>query len=192
MELIRKRIEESIDSKKALLEDIEVQEAVKNTCDAIIESYKNGGCIFFAGNGGSAADAQHLAAELVVRFYLNRKGLAAQALTVDTSILTACSNDFSFDDVFSRQLEANSKKGDVFVGISTSGNSGNVVRAVEKCKELGVKTVIFTGSKNGKLDEMGDIVIKVPSVDTPRIQEMHILLGHIICEIVEKEMADMQ
>ncbi len=189
MDIIKKRIEESIASKQALLNDTEVLDSVKATCDAIIDSYKNSGCIFFAGNGGSAADAQHLAAELVVRFYLNRKGLAAHALTVDTSILTACSNDFSFDDVFARQLEANAKLGDVFVGISTSGNSENVIRAVRKCNELGVKTIIFTGAKNGKLDDMGDIVIKVPSEDTPRIQEMHILLGHIICEIVEKEMA---
>ncbi|MFI3297008.1 MAG: D-sedoheptulose 7-phosphate isomerase [bacterium] len=150
-----------------------------------IEAYKNGGKTIWAGNGGSAADAQHLAGEMVSKFYFDRPGLPAIALNTDTSIVTAIGNDYGFDKLFSRQVQANGKRGDIFFGISTSGNSKNIVEALKLCREMGIVTVGFNGAKIGTMDELCDICIKVPSPETPRIQEAHTLIGHIICYLVE-------
>jgi len=153
----------------------------------LIDCLKNGNKILICGNGGSAADAQHMAAEIVGRFKKNRKPLAAIALTTDTSILTAISNDFSFDDVFERQVEALAKKGDVIIGISTSGNSKNVIKAFNKAKEMGVIRIGLLG-KGGALKELSDFCITIDS-STPRVQEIHSLLIHILCEIIESEIS---
>jgi D-sedoheptulose 7-phosphate isomerase len=147
---------------------------------------KKGGHLFFCGNGGSAADAQHIAAELVGRFLKERKPLAATALSCNTSTMTAVGNDYGYDFIFSRQLEGLAKSGDVLFAISTSGNSKNVVLAVMAAKSMGVKTIGITGSKGGKLKELCDLCINVPSDHTPRIQEMHIAVGHMICEIIDE------
>jgi len=149
------------------------------------ESLEAGGKIIFIGNGGSAADAQHLAAELVGRFRRNRKALAAIALTTDTSILTAVGNDFGFDEVFSRQIEALAKKGDLLVGMSTSGKSKNIIKAIERAKAIGLKSVGFLGKDGGDIKNLVDIDLTISLDDTPSIQEMHILAGHAICGIVE-------
>ena len=154
----------------------------------IIETYKQGGRVYFCGNGGSAADAQHLSAELSGRFYFDRKPLAAEALHVNTSYMTAVANDYSFELVFAREVEAFCKKGDVLVGISTSGNSKNVIRAFETAKAKGVTTIAMTGKGGGNMASLSDILIAIPSNDTPRIQESHIMAGHIICQIVEEEL----
>lgn len=150
------------------------------------ERLKKGGHLFFCGNGGSAADAQHIAAELVGRFLKERKALAATALSCNTSTMTAVGNDYGYDVIFSRQIEGLAKAGDILFAISTSGNSKNVVLAVEAAKAMGVRTIGLTGSKGGKLDALCDTCIKVPSDHTPRIQEMHIAVGHMICEIIDE------
>lgn len=155
---------------------------------ASVACLKNGGKILFFGNGGSAADAQHLATELVVRFRKNRPSLAAIALTTDTSALTAIGNDFGFEDIFSRQVEGLGRKGDVVIGISTSGNSPNVLKALKLAREMGLVTVGFGGGTGGKLPEVSDISLIVPSAVTARIQECHILLGHMLCGAIEAEM----
>jgi D-sedoheptulose 7-phosphate isomerase len=152
----------------------------------MIDALENGRKVIFMGNGGSAADAQHLAAELVGRFTRERKGLASVALTTDTSILTAIANDYGYDQVFSRQVEALAQKGDVVVGISTSGNSPNILKAMEVASEKGCILIGFAGGKGGKLYENTDLCITVPSLTTARIQEMHILIGHVLCDIVEE------
>ena len=154
----------------------------------IVQAFEKGNKLFFFGNGGSAADAQHLAAEFVNRYLMERPPLPAIALTTDTSILTSVSNDFAFNEIFSKQLKALGKKGDIAVGLSTSGNSPNVVRAIETAKEMGMKTVAFTGMDGGKLFKKADITLLVPSSSTPRIQEAHILIGHILCEMVENHL----
>ncbi|MHB1698063.1 MAG: D-sedoheptulose-7-phosphate isomerase [bacterium] len=165
----------------------EILKTVEEISKTIIAAYVHGGKVFIAGNGGSAADAQHIAAELVSRFYKERKALAAESLTVNTSNITAIANDYDFTEVFSRQLEANAKKGDIFWGISTSGNSKNIISAIHTAKNIGMKVIGFTGEGGGKMSEpeMCGLLIKIPSKDTPRIQENHILIAHIICEIVE-------
>jgi D-sedoheptulose 7-phosphate isomerase len=181
-------IERFSDAQKLLELTASDREAIKtiNEISRAIESaYKNGGKIFIAGNGGSAADAQHIAAELVSRFYKERRALPAESLTVNTSNLTAIANDYDFSKIFSRQLEANGRKGDIFWGISTSGNSKNIISAIIKAKELDMKIIGFTGKDGGEMANMCDFIIKIPSNDTPRIQENHILIAHIICEIVE-------
>ncbi len=184
-DLIKKRISENIAQNQSILEDNKLLEYLGKGAKVIIESYRKNGKTFFCGNGGSAADSQHLAAELVSRFYIEREALAAEALSVNTSILTAISNDYTYDSIFSRQIEANGKKGDVLVGLSTSGKSVNVVNAMNSAKKIGLFTIGFTGEKEGPISEICDICIKAPSNDTPRIQEAHILLGHILCELVE-------
>jgi len=146
---------------------------------------KNGGRIFFCGNGGSAADAQHLAAELSGRYLKNRKALDGIALHCNTSALTAIANDFSYDEIFARQVEAHGRQGDVLVALSTSGNSKNVIRAIEEAKKIGIKTIGLTGANGGKMRTLVDVIVAVPSDFTPRIQEMHILIGHILCEMAE-------
>jgi len=157
----------------------------------IIQSYLNGKKLLLCGNGGSAADAQHIAAELVSRFYIERKALAAEALTVNTSIITAIANDYSYHKIFVRQVEAKGEEGDVLIGLSTSGKSENIYEAFKLAKEIGIHTVLFTGTINDdeKILQYTDCSLNIPSQNTPRIQEMHILAGHIICEIVEKEMS---
>ncbi|MBP7900833.1 MAG: D-sedoheptulose 7-phosphate isomerase [Gammaproteobacteria bacterium] len=144
--------------------------------------------LLFIGNGGSAADAQHLAAELVVRFKLNRRGLPALALTVDSSALTAIGNDFGFDQLFSRQVEALGQPGDVLIALTTSGNSENVVKAVPVAQSMGIRVVAMTGASGGKIADMADMCLRMPSDDTPRIQEAHTLLGHMLCDLLEKRM----
>jgi D-sedoheptulose 7-phosphate isomerase len=164
-------------------------ETVQHAADVITAALRAGNKVLFLGNGGSASDAQHLACELVSKFYLEREGLPAMALTVNTSILTAVANDYSFDRVFERQVEAMAVKGDVVVGISTSGNSPNVLRAVERAKAMGCATIGMTGAKGGRLAPMVDVCFRSPSDDTPRIQEVHITAGHIICQLVEAAMS---
>ena len=179
-----------------LQEHINVMESLEKGFEDQVErigimlasSLASGGMLFWCGNGGSAADSQHLAAELVGRFKKNRKALRSVALTTDTSVLTCVANDFSYDDIFSRQLEALGRDGDVLVAISTSGNSENVLRALIAAKELGVKTIALLGKDGGKANELADLPIVIPSNSTARIQEAHILIGHILCDLIEQEL----
>ena len=182
---IEKIIKDSIDVKQLILNDKKLVQRVNDAAMMCVESLKNGGKIHFCGNGGSAADAQHLAAELSGRFYYDRPPLNAEALHVNTSYLTAVANDYSYDMIYSRMLQASAKKGDVIVGISTSGNSTNILKAFDVAKEIGVKTIGMTGESGGKMANVCDILLNVPSKCTPRIQESHIMIGHIICEIIE-------
>jgi D-sedoheptulose 7-phosphate isomerase len=178
-------IKASIQVKQQLLDDEALVNQIQVVTDVITKAFQSGNAVYFAGNGGSAADAQHLAAEFSGRFYKDRKALPSDALHCNTSYLTAVANDYSYDVVYARLLEGLAKPGDVLVGISTSGNSGNIVKAFEMAKTIGVTTVGFTGQKGGKMKDLGDYLINVPSNTTPRIQEAHILVGHIICELVE-------
>lgn len=182
---IEKIIKDSIDVKRLILNDKKLVQRVNDAAMMCVESLKNGGKIHFCGNGGSAADAQHLAAELSGRFYYDRPPLNAEALHVNTSYLTAVANDYSYDMIYARMLQASAKKGDVIVGISTSGNSTNILKAFDVAKEIGVKTIGMTGESGGKMANVCDILLNVPSKCTPRIQESHIMIGHIICEIIE-------
>lgn len=163
---------------------------VEAIAEAMRKSIAGGGKVLFCGNGGSAADSQHLAAELVVRFQKNRRALASVALTVDTSVLTACGNDFGYAEVFARQVEALGNEGDVLVGISTSGGSANVVRAMEVAKERGLVTVAFCGAQRGRIAELADLVLAPPSEVTARVQECHLLCGHVMCDVVESAFAE--
>ncbi|MEM2786467.1 MAG: D-sedoheptulose 7-phosphate isomerase, partial [Candidatus Nitrosotenuis sp.] len=176
-ELVQKRIKDSIETKQKLLSNAQLIQSIERAAMLIIESIKEGGKIIFCGNGGSAADAQHLAAELVGKFYLDRPALPGISLTTNTSILTAVANDYTYDRVFVRQVEAIAKTGDVLVGISTSGNSLNVVEAMKLAKNIGMKTIAFTGETGGKMKDYADVLINVPSTDTPHIQELHIMVG---------------
>jgi D-sedoheptulose 7-phosphate isomerase len=185
---ISKSIEESVAAKQAILNDQASLSRIETAAEIITTSLRNGGKIHFCGNGGSAADAQHLAAELSGRFYFDRPPLNAEALHCNTSYLTAVGNDYGYDLIFSRLLRGTAKSGDVIVGISTSGNSKNILNAFEVAKEMGVKIVAMTGETGGKMKDFADILLNVPSTDTPRIQESHIMIGHIICELVETEM----
>jgi D-sedoheptulose 7-phosphate isomerase len=185
---IQEFISASIESKKMILSDLNFINTMESVALAIVNAYRNGNKTLIAGNGGSAGDAQHIAAELVSRFYLNRPGLSSIALSTDSSIITAIANDFGYDKVFSKQIKAYGTPGDVFIGISTSGNSQNVINAIEECKKMGIYTVAFTGENGGKMAEISDISFKVPSKDTPRIQESHIMIGHILCYIIEHEL----
>ncbi|MBP5642794.1 MAG: D-sedoheptulose 7-phosphate isomerase [Bacteroidales bacterium] len=185
---IKKIIQESIDVKKLILNDKELVKRINDAAKMCVKSLKKGGKVHFCGNGGSAADAQHLAAELSGRFYYDRPPLNAEALHVNTSYLTAVANDYSYDMIYARMIQASAKKGDVLVGISTSGNSANILNAIEEAKKMGVKTIGMTGEKGGKMTDCCDILINVPSSCTPRIQEAHIMIGHIICEIIEATM----
>lgn len=188
--LIFKRLNEAKKILDLTASSNKILRTIEEISKAIIAAYAHGGKIFIAGNGGSAADAQHIAAELVSRFYKERKAFAAESLTVNTSNLTAIANDYDFSAVFSRQLEANARKGDIFWGISTSGNSKNIISAIYTAKNIDMKVIGFTGEGGGKMaePEMCDLLIKIPSMDTPRIQENHILIAHIICEIVENSL----
>ena len=184
--LITEYIEQSIQTKKVLLQGNKA--TIIRIVEAITDAYHHNHKVIWFGNGGSAADAQHLACELVSRFYFDRKALASISLTTNTSELTAIANDYSFNQVFARQVEALVNKGDVVIGISTSGNSPNVVEGIRKAKQLGAITVAFTGSTGGALTREVDYLVNVPSDTTPHIQESHIMVGHIICYLVEKEM----
>lgn len=174
----------SLELKQKLMNSKSVLEQVSNVADLIIDAYRKGNKVLLAGNGGSAADAQHIAAEFVSRFFYDRPGLPAIALTTDTSMLTAIGNDYGYDKLFARQLQAQSRPGDIFIGISTSGNSANVVEAMKVAKDEDVISVVLCG-EGGKLKDMADIAICVPSTITPYIQECHICIGHMICAIVE-------
>lgn len=185
---ILERIRASISVKQLLLEDQGYLDTVSKAGLRMAESLARGGRIFFCGNGGSAADAQHLAAELTGRFLKERRPLAGISLTTNTSALTAIANDYSYDEAFSRQLEGLSRTGDVVVGISTSGNSPNVLRAMEVARRMGLGTVALTGKTGGKLAASSEHCIRIPSGETPRIQEAHILTGHILMEIIEAEL----
>lgn len=182
---IKAYLDDSIAVKKLLQESDSVLSQISLVADLIISAYKNGNKVILAGNGGSAADSQHIAAEFVSRFFFDRPGLPAIAITTDTSMLTAIGNDYGFDKLFVRQLQAQSKPGDVFIGISTSGNSVNIINAMELAKELGVTSVALCGEA-GKLKDLVDYSINVPSKITPYIQECHICIGHMICAIVER------
>jgi D-sedoheptulose 7-phosphate isomerase len=185
-ELVQHRIRRSIDVKKALLLDVALQDLLAEVAMQIVRSLRAGGKVVLFGNGGSAADAQHLAAEFTGRYLKERRALPALALNANTSSVTAIGNDYGFDLVFGRQLEALGKEGDVAIGISTSGNSRNVIRAFEVAKSKSIFTVALTGASGGEMRKVADRAICVPSNETPRIQECHILVGHIICEIVEE------
>jgi len=184
--IILKRFKESGEVKTRFLK--ENLPKLLDVIKLISHRFEAGNKILFFGNGGSAADAQHLAAEFVNRYIMDRPPLPAIALTTDTSILTSVSNDFSFKEIFAKQLRALGKEGDVAIGISTSGNSPNIVKAFEVAKEMGIKTVALTGNDGGDLAKMADISLVVPSTSTPRIQEAHILIGHILCEMVEHQL----
>ncbi|HEY4935716.1 MAG TPA: D-sedoheptulose 7-phosphate isomerase [Puia sp.] len=184
---IKKIISESISvKKKILLDEVMLNNAIQ-VVQEIVKSFKAGNRVYFAGNGGSAADAQHLAAEFSGRFYTDRLALPAEALHCNTSYLTAVANDYSFDEIYARLIRGIAHTGDVLVGLSTSGNSGNIAKAFEAARQKKVITVGFTGETGGKMKPLSDYLFNIPSTDTPRIQESHILLGHIVCELVEKE-----
>ena len=185
-EQFKKIIQSSIDVKQQILTNTVMLSNLEKTVDIIVDSFRKGNRIWFCGNGGSAADAQHLAAEFSGRFYTDRPALPAEALHCNTSYLTAVANDYSYELVYSRLVQGICLKGDVLIGLSTSGNSGNIVKAFEAARDKGVFTVGLTGSSGGKLKELSDILFNVPSADTPRIQESHIMLGHIICQFVEQ------
>ena len=184
---IKEIIQSSIAVKAQVLADENLLANTRKVADTIIECYRNDGKVLFCGNGGSAADAQHLAAELSGRFYYDRDPLNAEALHVNTSFLTAVGNDYSFDEVYARMVYAAGKAGDVLVALSTSGNSPNILKAAAAAGEKGMIVVAMTGASGGKLNSLCDILLNIPSTDTPRIQESHIMMGHIICELVESE-----
>ena len=185
---IKNQIKASIALKMKVLDQQSLLSDIEEATKAILEAFKNKHKILLAGNGGSAADSQHIAAELVNRFYFDRPGLPAVALTTDTSILTAVGNDHGFSNLFARQINALGNEGDVFIGISTSGTSLNIIEALKECREKKMFAIGLTGSTGGKMKDLCDICLCVPSEETPRIQEMHILIGHIICNIVEIEL----
>ncbi|EAB5283410.1 D-sedoheptulose 7-phosphate isomerase [Campylobacter jejuni] len=184
---IKEHFQESILVKEQILKDENLITLIKNASLEVIKAYKNGNKTLLAGNGGSAADAQHIAGEFVSKFYFDRPGIASIALTTDTSVLTAIGNDYGYENLFARQVQAQGVKGDVFIGISTSGNSKNILKALELCKQKGIISIGLSGASGGAMNELCDYCIKVPSTCTPRIQEAHILIGHIICAIVEEE-----
>jgi len=183
--MIENSIKSSIDTKQKILENKDFLRKIQDIADEIIGCFRKDGKVLFCGNGGSAADAQHLSAELAGRFYFDRPPLFAEALHVNTSYLTAVANDYSFDEVYARLVTANGRQGDVLVALSTSGNSKNILKAILKANEIGMIAVGFTGESGGAMKNLCKYLLNVPSSDTPRIQESHILLGHIICEIVE-------
>ncbi|MBS1319175.1 MAG: SIS domain-containing protein [Parabacteroides sp.] len=185
--IIRKRLAQHRDIIEQILADEKLQDTIAQSTDTRDTCFKYGGRVYFCGNGGSAADAQHLAAEFSGKFYLERDILPSEALHCNSSYITAVSNDLSFEIIYSRLISGIGKAGDVLVGLSTSGNSANIVKAFETCHEKAITTVAFTGADGGRMRELTKLLINVPSTDTPRIQEAHITIGHIICELVEEE-----
>jgi D-sedoheptulose 7-phosphate isomerase len=188
MNKIREIIQSSISVKEQVLKNDELISTIEKVVTLITGCFQKGGRVYFCGNGGSAADAQHLAAEFSGRFYTDRKALPAEALHCNTSYITAVANDYSFDVVYSRIIDGIGQENDVLVGLSTSGNSKNIINAFEKAKEKKMSTVGFTGETGGKMKASSDFLINIPSSDTPRIQESHILAGHIICQLVEEKL----
>lgn len=185
-------IQASINVKQEVLNDANIQTTVANCVTLIVQTFKNGNKVLFCGNGGSAADAQHLAAEFSGRFYIDRKALPAEALHCNSSYLTAVANDYSYDVIYARLVEGIGNSGDVIIGLSTSGNSKNIIKAFELAQQKNITTIGFTGATGGAMKNCSDYLINIPSTDTPRIQESHILLGHIICELVEAELFNPQ
>ena len=183
---IKQYIQDSISTKQAILDNNNILNEIQKIADVIVEAYRQDKKVLTAGNGGSAGDAQHFAGELVSKFFFDRPGLSAFALSTDTSILTAIGNDYGYEKSFSRQIQANAKAGDIFIAISTSGNSKNIVMALEEAKGKGVITVGLVGNKNCEMDKFCDFIIHVPSSLTPTIQESHIMIAHIICGLVEE------
>ena len=177
-----------MDSKEQILSDADLLSLIEKTANLIVEAYNSGKKVLTAGNGGSAGDAQHIAAELVSKFMLDRPALNAIALTTNSSILTAVGNDYSAEYIFSRQIQAYGNSGDIFIAISTSGNSLNIINAIKEAKNRGMVVIGLVGSKKSKMDNLCDILLRVPSEQTPIIQESHIMMGHIICALVEKEL----
>ncbi len=188
LEKIKEVISASITTKQALLADEALLTRLNLAVAVCVLAFRNGGKLLFCGNGGSAADAQHLAAELSGRFYLDREPLYAEALHVNTSYVTAVANDYDYSEAYARMVRAAGRSGDVLIAMSTSGNSKNVLRAAEDAKKNGMTVIAMTGQSGGKLREMCDFLINVPTQDTPRIQEAHMLLGHLLCELIEQEM----
>lgn len=188
LSVIKKNILSSIELKKEILNSASILETAREISELIVHCYRNDGKVLFCGNGGSAADAQHLSAELSGRYYFDRPPLFSEALHVNTSYLTAVANDYSYDKIYSRLVKAMGKAGDILIGLSTSGNSQNVVNALEEAKKLKMITIGFTGKDGGKMKACCDLLVAIPSVDTPRIQECHMVIGHAVCEIVEKEL----
>ena len=184
---IKDQIKKSYETKQDIYTNEELLNKIEQTSKSCVELYRNGNKTILAGNGGSAADAQHIAAEMVGRYGFDRPSLPSLALTTDTSALTAIGNDYGYDKVFSRQLEGMGQDGDLFIGISTSGNSENIINAFKSAKEKNITTVALVGRDGGEMAKLADIALVVPSDSTPRIQESHILIGHIICDIIEKE-----
>ena len=184
---IKNIISESVSVKNKILLDEVMLNNIIEAVREIVKAFKSGNRVYFAGNGGSAADAQHLAAEFSGRFYTDRLALPAEALHCNTSYLTAVANDYSYDEIYARLIRGISNTGDILIGLSTSGNSGNIVKAFEAARTKKLITIGFTGETGGKMKSLSDYLFNVPSSDTPRIQESHILIGHIICELVEKE-----
>ena len=187
-EKIKNIISASIQAKSEILNNDAFIKKIENAVDAIVNAFERGNKVLFCGNGGSAADAQHLAAEFSGRFYKNRKALPAEALHCNTSYLTAVANDYSYDVIYARLVEGICNEGDVLVGLSTSGNSSNILKAFDAAREKKVVTMGFTGASGGKMKDVSDYLFNVPSTDTPRIQESHIMIGHIICELVEENL----
>jgi len=185
---IKQAIQNSIQLKQNILENSELLSKISQVSQELIKAFKNDKKVLLCGNGGSAADAQHIAAELSGRFYFDREPLFAEALHVNTSYLTAVANDYSYDEVYSRLVKAKGRAGDILIGISTSGNSKNIIKAIELANQIGMITIGMTGETGGKMRDICKYLINVPSNITPRIQEAHIMIGHIICEIVEKEL----
>ena len=185
---IKDIIQASIETKQKLLEDQALLQRIEGVTEAVVNAFRSGNKVLFCGNGGSAADAQHLAAEFSGRFYTDRDPLPSEALHVNTSYLTAVANDYSYDVVYSRLVKGMGKKGDVLIGLSTSGNSVNIIKAIEQARQIGMITVGFTGATGGKMKDICDHLINVPSTDTPRIQESHIMIGHIICQLAEEQL----
>jgi len=186
--MITERIQQAIELKTRMISDSGLIERIRKTSELIIQAYRSDNKTLFCGNGGSAADAQHLAAELSGKFYIDRPPIHAEACHLNTSFMTAVSNDFGYDMVFARHIQAVGKRGDVLVGISTSGNSANIINAMHEARKLGLYCIAMTGETGGQMAGLADMLINVPSTDTPRIQEAHILIGHIICEMVETEL----
>ncbi len=185
---IRLRLAQSIDVKQQILNNNLLVETIDEIANVIINCYKNDGSVWLCGNGGSAADAQHIAAELSGKYYLNRPPLRAEALHVNTSYITAVANDYGYDEIYARLIKALGKKGDILIGISTSGNSKNIVKAFSEARNKEMLIIALTGQHPSDMEKLSHWCLKVPSTDTPRIQEAHITIGHIICEIVENEL----
>jgi len=185
---IEKQIKESIEIKQSIHNDMKMVKLIKKISKKIIKAYRNGNKTIIAGNGGSAADAQHISAEFVGRFAFDRDALSSIALTTDSSILTAVGNDYGYNKIFSRQIQANGQKGDIFIAISTSGNSKNIIKAIKQAKSQNIITIGLTNTNGGKMKDLCDYSISVPSTNTARVQESHIMIAHIICALVENKL----